>query len=250
MTQKQVGILGLGAYLPEKVLTNLDLEKMVDTSDEWIQSRTGIKERRIAEKGVATSDLAAKAALEAIRSAGLKPTDLDLIILATISSDMLFPSTACIVQDKIGAKCPAFDISAACSGFPYAITIAEGLIRADAYKHILVIGAEVISGFINWKDRSTCVLFGDGAGAAVLGEVKNGHGIMATYLGSDGAQAKLLQIPAGGSAIPASAASVDAGLHYVQMEGSEVFKSAVRTMGDSIAEVTKRAGITINDIDC
>ncbi|MBI3999128.1 MAG: ketoacyl-ACP synthase III [Candidatus Omnitrophica bacterium] len=250
MTQQRVGILGLGAYLPEKVLTNLDLEKMVDTSDEWIQSRTGIKERRIAEKGVATSDLAAKAALEAIRSAGLKPTDLELIILATISSDMIFPSTACIVQDKIGAKCPAFDISAACSGFPYAITIAEGLIRADAYKHILVIGAEVISGFINWKDRSTCVLFGDGAGAAVLGEVKNGHGIMATYLGSDGAQAKLLQIPAGGSAIPPSAASVDAGLHYVQMEGSEVFKSAVRTMSDAIVEVTKRAGIKIEEIDC
>ena len=250
MTQRRVGILGLGAYLPEKVLTNLDLEKMVDTSDEWIQSRTGIKERRIAEKGVATSDLAAKAALEAIRSAGLKPTDLELIILATISSDMIFPSTACIVQNKIGAKCPAFDISAACSGFPYAITIAEGLIRADAYKHILVIGAEVISGFINWKDRSTCVLFGDGAWAAVLGEVKNGHGIMATYLGSDGAQAKLLQIPAGGSAIPPSAASVNAGLHYVQMEGSEVFKSAVRTMSDAIVEVTKRAGIKVEEIDC
>src|SRR3989338_6730184 len=250
MTQRRVGILGLGAYLPEKVLSNHDLEKMVDTSDEWIRTRTGIRERRIAQEGTPTSELAKRASLEAIDAAGLKPTDIDLIILATVTPDMTFPSTACIVQDKIGAKCPAFDISAACSGFPYAVTVAEGLIRAGAYKYILVIGAEVISGFINWKDRSTCVLFGDGAGAAVLGEVKNGHGIMATYLGSDGAQAKLLQIPAGGSAIPASAASVDAGLHYVQMEGSEVFKSAVRTMGDSIAEVTKRAGITINDIDC
>ena len=250
MTQKRVGILGLGAYLPEKILTNKDLERMVDTSDEWIQTRTGIKERRIAEKGTATSDLAAKASLEAIQSAGLKPTDLDLIIVATISPDMIFPSTACIVQEKIGAKCAAFDISAACSGFPYGITIAEGLIRSGTYKHILVVGAEVISGFINWKDRSTCVLFGDGAGAAIVGEVKDGHGILATYLGSDGSQANLLHIPAGGSAIPPSSASVDAGLHYVQMEGSEVFKAAVRTMGDAILEVTKRAHIKVEDIDC
>ncbi len=250
MTQKRVGILGLGAYLPEKVLTNQDLERMVDTSDEWIQTRTGIRERRIAEKGVATSDLAAKASLEAIHSAGLKPTDLDLIIVATVSSDKVFPSTACIMQHKIGARCAAFDISAACSGFPYALTIAEGLIRSGSYKHILVVGAEVISGFINWKDRSTCVLFGDGAGAAVVGEVKDGHGILATYLGADGAQANLLHIPAGGSAIPPSSDSVSAGLHYVQMEGSEVFKAAVRTMEDAIVEVTKRANIKIEEIDC
>ncbi|MBI4372115.1 MAG: ketoacyl-ACP synthase III [Candidatus Omnitrophica bacterium] len=250
MAQTRVGILGLGSYLPEKVLSNLDLEKMVDTSDEWIRTRTGIQERRIAEQGTATSDLAAKASLEAIRSAGLKPTDLDLIILATISPDMIFPSTACIVQNKIGAKCPSFDISAACSGFPYAAAIAEGFIQAGSYKYILVIGAEVISGFINWKDRSTCVLFGDGAGAAVLGPVKDGHGILATYLGADGSQAKLLHIPAGGSAMPPSRASVEAGLHYVQMEGSEVFKAAVRTMSDSILEVTKRAGIQVKDIDC
>ncbi len=249
MTQKRVGFLGLGAYLPEKVLTNQDLERMVDTSDEWIQTRTGIRERRIAEKGMATSDLAAKASLEAIQSAGLKPTDLDLIIVATISSDKVFPSTACIMQKKIGAKCAAFDISAACSGFPYAITIAEGLIRSGSYKYILVVGAEVISGFIDWKDRSTCVLFGDGAGAAVVGEVKDGHGILATYLGADGAQANLLHIPAGGSAIPPSPDSVSAGLHYVQMEGSEVFKAAVRTMEDAIVEVAKRANLKVEDID-
>lgn len=242
--------MGLGACLPEKILTNRDLEKIVDTSDEWIQTRTGIKERRIAEKGTPTSELAAKASQEAIRSAGLKPTDMDLIILATISPDMLFPSTACIVQNKIGARCPAFDISAACSGFPYAMTLGEGLIRSGTYKHILIIGAEVISGFINWKDRSTCVLFGDGAGAAVLGEMTDGHGILATYIGSDGSQAKLLQIPAGGSAIPPTAASIDAGLHYVQMEGSEVFKAAVRTMSDSIVEVTKKAKLKVEDIDC
>ena len=250
MAKRQVGFLGLGAFLPERVLANHDLEKMVATSDEWIQTRTGIRERRIVEKGTATSDLAAKAAAEAIQSAGLKPTDLDLIIVATVSPDMIFPSTACIVQHKIGARCPAFDLSAACSGFPYAIAVAEGLIRSGGYKRILVIGAEVISGFINWKDRSTCVLFGDGAGAAVLGEVEEGHGILATYLGSDGGQANLLHIPAGGSRIPPSSDSVNAGLHYVQMDGSEVFKAAVRTMSDSVAEVVKRAHVKVEDIDC
>ena len=250
MTQRRAGILGLGAYLPEKVLTNQDLERIVDTSDEWIRSRTGIRERRIVEKGTPTSELAQKAAIEAIQSAGLKPTDLDLIILATISPDMIFPATACIVQDKIGARCPAFDISAACSGFPYGLAVAEGLVRSGIYKHILVIGAEVISSFINWKDRSTCVLFGDGAGAAVVGETKDGHGILATHLGSDGGQAKLLQIPAGGSAIPTSRDSVEAGLHYVQMEGSEIFKAAVRTMSDSIVEVTKKSGFKLDEIDC
>lgn len=250
MSQRRVGILGLGAYMPERILTNSDLEKIVDTSDEWIQTRTGIKERRIAEKGTPTSDLAAEASKQALAAAGLKPTDLDLIILATVSPDTIFPSTACVVQNKIGAQCAAFDISAACSGFPYALTVGEGLIRSGTYKHILVIGAEVISAYINWKDRSTCVLFGDGAGAAVLGETKDDSGILSTYLGSDGSQAKLLQIPAGGSAIPTSAESVSQGLHYVQMEGSEVFKSAVRTMSDSVAEVTKRANLTVQDIDC
>ncbi len=250
MSQRRVGILGLGAYVPEKIMTNHDLEKIVDTSDEWIQTRTGIKERRIAEAGTPTSELAAKAALEALESAKLKPTDLDLIILATVSPDMVFPSTACIVQNKIGAQCAAFDISAACSGFPYGLTIAEGLIRSGVYKHILVIGAEVISVYINWKDRSTCVLFGDGAGAAVLGEAKDGHGILSTYWGSDGSQAKLLQIPAGGSAIPTSNESISQGLHYVQMEGSEIFKSAVRIMSDSVLEVIKRANMKLEDVDC
>ncbi|MBI4368276.1 MAG: ketoacyl-ACP synthase III [Candidatus Omnitrophica bacterium] len=251
MTQKkQAGILGLGAYLPERILTNADLEKMVDTSDEWIRTRTGIRERRIAEKGTATSDLAVKASLEAIQNSGLKPSDLDLIILATVTPDMIFPSTACILQNKIGATCPAFDLSAACSGFTYGLALAEGLIRSETYKHILVVGAEVISGFINWKDRSTCVLFGDGAGAAVIGETHDGHGILATYMGSDGSQARLLQIPAGGSAIPPSISSIETGLHYVQMDGAEVFKSAVRTMGDAIQEITKRAHLTIQGIDC
>ncbi|MBI1978384.1 MAG: ketoacyl-ACP synthase III [Candidatus Omnitrophica bacterium] len=250
MSNRRVGILGLGAYLPEKVLTNFDLEKMVDTTDEWITTRTGIRERRIVEKGTATSDLAARAAKEAIQSAKLTPADIDLIIVATISPDMLMPSTACIVQEKIGAKCGSFDISAACSGFPYGLAIGEGLVRSGAYRHILVIGAEVTSSFINWKDRSTCVLFGDGAGAAVVGEVHDGHDILATYLGADGSQAKLLQIPAGGSAIPPTTETINSGLHFVQMEGSEVFKSAVRTMVDAITEVTRRANIKLGEIDC
>lgn len=250
MSERRVGFLGLGAFLPEKVLTNFDLEKMVDTTDEWIQTRTGIRERRIAEKGTPTSDLAAKAAIEAIRSAHLKPTDIDLIIVATVTPDMIFPATACIVQDKIGARCPAFDLSAACSGFPYALVVAEGLIQSGAYKYVLVIGAEVISSFINWKDRSTCVLFGDGAGAAVLGKVSDDHGILATYLGSDGAQAGLLNIPAGGSKMPPSLASINAGMHYLQMDGSEIFKTAVRTMSDATIEVAKRAKLTLDDIDC
>lgn len=248
--ERSVGVLGLGTYLPEKIMTNFDLEKLVDTSDEWIRSRTGIAERRIAEKGTATSDLASRAALEAIQSAGLTPVDIDLIILATTTPDMLFPSTACVVQSKIKAVCPAFDLSAACSGFPYALSVAEGFVRAGMYRRILVIGAEVISSFIDWKDRSTCVLFGDGAGAAIVGETKDGHGILGSYLGSDGSQAELLKIPAGGSAIPTSLESVSAGLHYVRMEGSEVFKSAVRTMTDAISEVTKKAGLEISDIDC
>ena len=250
MSQRRVGILGLGAHVPEKILTNFELEKIVDTTDEWIRTRTGIRERRIAEKGIPTSELAAKAALEALTSAQVKPTDLDLIILATVSPDMLFPATACIVQNKIGARCPAFDLSAACSGFPYGLAIAECLIRSGTYGRILLIGAEVLSGFINWKDRSTCVLFGDGAGAAVLGETGDGHGILSTYLGADGNQAKLLQVPAGGSAIPTSAASVEAGLHYVQMEGSEIFKAAVRTMSEAIVQVLKKAEMKIEDIDC
>lgn len=251
MIQKQARISGLGAYLPEKVVTNFDLAKIVETSDEWIQSRTGIRERRIVEPGTATSDLAAKAALEALNNAGLKPSDIDLIIVATISPDMLFPSTACIVQKKIGAACPSFDISAACSGFPYALAIANGLICSGMYRHILVIGAEAISVFINWKDRSTCVLFGDGAGAAVVSKNEGeGHEILATYLGSDGTQADLLKIPAGGSAIPTSENSVKSGLHYVQMEGTEVFKAAVRTMCDATEKVVKKAGLKLSDVDC
>jgi 3-oxoacyl-[acyl-carrier-protein] synthase-3 len=244
-----VCIRGLGAYLPPRVLSNFDLEKMVETSDDWIRTRTGIRERRIAEKGTPSSDLGVQAAREALANAGLTAADLDLIIVATITPDMLFPSTACGIQNKLGAKCGAFDMAAACSGFPYALTVAEGFIRSGMHRNVLVVGSEVLSGFIDWKDRSTCVLFGDGAGAAVVSRSEiNGHGIVASYLGSDGSQAGILRIPGGGSMNPTSEETLKNGMHYLKMEGSEVFKVAVRTMEDAVHEVVRRGGIQLADV--
>ncbi len=247
------GITGLGAYVPPKVLTNADLEKMVDTTNEWIMTRTGICQRHIAEKGQKASDLGYHAAVEAIKNAGLTVADIELIIVATITPDMFFPSTACNIQNKLGAKCGAFDLAAACSGFPYALGVAEGFVKAGIYKHVLVVGAEVLSGFIDWKDRSTCVLFGDGAGAAVLSRLppeRNGQGILATYLGSDGSQADVLQIPGGGSANPTTPETLEQGLHYLKMQGSEVFKVAVRTMDVAVREVLQRAKLKLEDVHC
>ena len=246
----KVAISGLGAYIPDKVLTNFDIEKMVDTTDEWIRTRTGIRERHIAAKGQSASDLGVKAAWMAIQDAKLTPQDMELIIVATITPDMLFPSTACYIQTKLGAKCGAFDIAAACSGFPYALAVAEGFIRAGIYRNVLVVGAEVLSGFIDWSDRSTCVLFGDGAGAAVVSRAQDGHGIVSSYLGSDGSQADLLQIPAGGSMHPTTEETVKNRMHYLKMEGSEVFKVAVRTMELAVKEILKTAHLTTKDIDC
>lgn len=240
----------MGIYLPDRVLTNFDLEKMVETTDEWIRTRTGIRERRIAQKGECASDLGSRAAQEAIQDAGLAARDIDLIIVATTTPDMFFPSTACMIQHKIGAQCGAFDLAAACSGFPYALTVAAGFVQGGMYQNVLVVGAEVLSGFIDWKDRSTCVLFGDGAGAAVVSAVKDGHGIRATYLGADGGQGELLKIPAGGSRIPPSEESVRLGLHYLKMQGTEVFKIAVRKMEEAILEVLKRGGLTTKEVDC
>ncbi len=218
--QKKVGIIGLGKYLPEKRLTNKDLEKIVDTTDEWITERTGIKERRIARDDEPTSDMAVNAAKGALRNAKLKPENIDLIIVATITPDMFFPSTACVVQNKLGInRIPAFDISVACSGFIYGIVIAEQFIKSGMYKHILVIAAEKLSSVVDWTDRSTCVLMGDGAGAAVLGEVKEG-GILSTYLGADGSKGDLLMMPAGGSKLPASVSTIEARLHFLKMEGN------------------------------
>lgn len=247
-----VGITGLGAYVPEKVLTNFDLEKMVDTTDEWIMTRTGIRERHIAAPGEKASDLGYQAALAALRDAKLTPAEIDLIIVATITPDMFFPSTACNIQAKLGAKCGAFDLAAACSGFPYALSVAESYIRSGMYKNILVVGAEVLSSFIDWKDRSTCVLFGDGAGAAVISRIEKGkgHEVIASYLGSDGSQADILQIPGGGSAQPPSEESLKTGQHFVKMQGSEVFKTAVRTMDDAVKAVLRMCNLKIQDIDC
>lgn len=245
-----VGITGTGSYVPEKELTNLELEKMVDTTDEWIKTRTGISKRRIADAETATSDLATKAAQIAIKDAGLSPEDIDLIIVATVTPDMSFPSTACIVQKNIGAKkAAAFDLEAACSGFIYGITVGEQFIKSGIYNNILVIGAETLSKILNWKDRNTCVLFGDGAGAVVLSQVDEGYGMLASTLGADGASGDYLTQPAGGSRIPASLETVENNLHYVQMDGSEVFKFAVRIMAKSALQATENSGLKIEDID-
>jgi len=250
-TEIRTKIAGLGSFLPKKVLTNFDLEKIVETSDEWIRSRTGIQERRVVDKGIPTSDLASEAAREALANAGLTAEDIDLIVVATITQDMPFPSTACVIQQKIGAiNAACFDLSAACSGFPYALTVADCMIRAGQHKKALVIGAEALSPFIDWTDRSTCVLFGDGAGACVLvSSAQKNQGLIANYLGSDGSYVDILKIPAGGSAIPPSVESVQGKLHTVKMIGSEVFKIAVRTMCDAVIEITKRVGKEVKDID-
>lgn len=246
---KKVGIIGVGEYLPKRVLTNVDLEKMVDTSDEWITTRTGIKERRLAAKGEATSDLALKAAKEALADAGLKAQDIELIIVATITPDMPFPSVACLLQGALLAKrAVSFDVSAACAGFIYALSIAQQFIARGQYKNALVVGAETLSSVTDWKDRNTCVLFGDGAAAAVLSEVKTG-GILSCYLGCDGAHANLLNIPAGGSRTPATHQTVDNNLHYIKMQGNELFKVAVNSMASAAKTVMEQAGVGPSDID-
>jgi len=246
---KRVGIIGVGEYLPKKVLTNADLERMVDTSDEWITTRTGIKERRIVAKNEAASDLAIKAAREALGDARLKPEELDLIIVATITPDMSFPSVACFLQKALSAKkAICFDISAACAGFVYAITVAQQFIARGSCKDALVVGTEVLSSITDWKDRNTCVLFGDGAGAVVLSEVKSG-GILSTYLGSDGTKTDLLLLPAGGSRNPTTHKTIDEKLHYIKMQGNELFKIAVTTMTQAAQVALKRAGLECEDID-
>ncbi len=244
------GIIGTGSCLPPNIITNADLEKMVDTSNEWIVSRTGIKERRVVDEDTATSDLATMAARRALDDAGMEPSELDMIIVATVTPDMNFPSTACLVQSNLGADhCPAFDIEAACSGFLYGLIVASQFIATGVYKNILVIGAECLSKFLNWKDRNTCVLFGDGAGAAIVSRVDEGYGILSHCMGADGEGGKHLILEAGGSRKPASLETVKNELHYVQMEGSEVFKFAVRIMAKASEQVVELAGLTKKDVD-
>ncbi|MCM8901841.1 ketoacyl-ACP synthase III [Caldicoprobacter algeriensis] len=244
------GIIATGSYVPEKVITNHDLEKIVDTSDEWIVTRTGIRERRIADKDTATSDLATIAAQRALERAHLTAQDIDMIIVATVTPDMHFPSTACLVQKNIGAvNASAFDLEAACSGFLYGIVVANQFIATGLYRNVMVIGAECLSKFINWKDRNTCVLFGDGAGAVIVSRVEEGYGFLSQILGADGTGASLLTLEAGGSRRPASFETVEKQLHYIHMEGSEVFKFAVRIMASMAEEAVKRAGLTKEEVD-
>lgn len=246
---RKATITGLGKYLPEKVMTNHDLEKIVDTSDEWIKSRTGIEKRRIAAEDQAASDLAYEAAKEALKDAEIEAEELDLIIVATITPDMMFPATSCIVQEKLGAKnAAAFDLGAGCSGFVYGLSTAVNYIETGMYDNILVIGTEVLSKILNWEDRGTCVLFGDGAGAAVVSPAEKG-GFLATDLGADGSGADTLYQPAGGSRIPASHESIDNNGHYLYMEGTPVFKFAVKTMGKASLKVLKKAGLSKEDVD-
>lgn len=231
-------IISTGSYLPERVLTNFELEKMVDTSDEWITERTGITERRIATENQAASDLAYEASKVALKRAALGIEDIDLIIVATVTGDMPFPSTGCILQDKLGAKyATAFDINAACSGFLYGLYIADGLIRSGMHKRILIVGTEVLSKITDWKDRTTCVLFGDGAGAVIVEPTEEDRGIISMYINSDGSMWDLLHMPGGGSRNPASRDSVDKRLHYVKMKGNELFKVAVRTLEDLVVKI-------------
>ncbi|MBE7679310.1 MULTISPECIES: beta-ketoacyl-ACP synthase III [Paenibacillus] len=247
---RPVGVIGTGKYVPEKILTNSDLEKMVDTNDEWIVSRTGIKERHIAAPDQATSDLAYEAAMKALESAGMTGSDLDLIIVATITPDSAFPSTACILQDKLGAKgAAAFDLSAACSGFVYGLATATSFIQSGMYNNALVIGADCLSRITDYTDRNTCVLFGDGAGAVVIGEVPEGRGFKSFDLGAEGAGGGLLQLEGGGSRLPASAETVENKKHYIYMNGREVFKFAVRVMGTATDEVLRKAELERTDVD-
>lgn len=249
MDKIKANIIGCGSYLPQKVLTNADLEKMVDTTDEWITTRTGIKERRMADPGEAASDLGSKAALKALEMARLNPEEIDCIIVATITPDLPFPATACFIQEKLKAKnACAFDISAACSGFIYALAIAQAFIENKTYKNILVVAVDLLTRITDWTDRGTCVLFGDGAGAVVLQPTKETYGIMSIYLGSDGSAANLLYQPGGGSRQPATEQTVKDRLHFIKMSGNEVFKLAVTAMMDSATKAVELANIKCEQI--
>ncbi len=243
-------IIGWGMYVPERVLTNDDLARMVDTSDEWIRTRTGIRERHIVDKPTeSTATLAARAARAALDKAGISPTALDMIIVSTSSPEHIFPATACIVQDLIGAtNAGAYDLSAACSGFVYALAMAHGLIVSEQADTVMVIGSETLSRLVDWHDRNTCVLFGDGAGAVILQASDMPGGVLATVLGADGSGAYLLSLPAGGSRRPPSLETVRNGEHYIKMDGKAVFRFATRVMAEATREVVEKAGLSLDDV--
>lgn len=250
--QQSVIISGIGAYAPSKILTNSEISTFVDTSDEWIHSRSGIRERRIAGAGEGTSDMGVAAAQIALADAGLAPADIDLLVVGTMTPDLTFPSTACLIQHKLGLRqIPALDIAAACSGFLYTLDVANAMLRSGAYRNALVIGAEKMSSMLDWNDRATCVLFGDGAGACVLQpDDRQGVGLLCSHLGADGSNPSLLHMPAGGSTCPASLDSVNAGLHYLKMNGREVFKLAVKGMESASLQVLEQQGWSTADLSC
>ena len=248
--KRKIKITGSGFYVPDRVMTNFDLEKIVDTSDEWITSRTGIKERRIASEDQATSDLAIEASRKTLEDAGLKVKDIDMIIMTTSTPDTIFPSTACWIQKGLGADhIPAFDVSAGCTGFLYGMIVAEGLILNGTAKRILLIGGEMLTRVSDYKNRNTCVLFGDGAGAVILEESDDESGMLSSYWKADGKLGDLLYQPAGGTRIPPSIEALEKGLHYLTMKGNEVFKHAVKCMGEAALEALKSAGLKREAID-
>lgn len=245
-------VSGVGSYLPEKLLTNHDIEKLVDTNDQWITERTGIQRRHIAAENEACSDLSLKAAQRALNEAGLTAKDLDMIIVCTVSGDQVMPSTACVLQAKLGARqVVAFDLTAACSGFVYGLSVADQFIRTGMYKHVLVVGAEVLHRIVNYKDRETCILFGDGAGAWVVSRAEDGdrNVIMSSHLHADGNCGDLFVLPAGGSKIPLSQHVLDNDLQFVKMKGREIFKHAVRTMTECCHEALKHNDISADQVD-
>lgn len=251
LSSLSASILGTGSYLPERIMTNAELEKMVDTNDEWIRTRTGIQERRIAGPSETTSDMAAAAARVALENAGIDAQEISMIICATVTPDMFFPNTACFVQAKIGAtQAVCFDVSAACSGFLYAMEIARQFIASEQSKTILVIGADKLSTIVNWEDRNTCVLFGDGAGAAILRHRQGGRGIITTSMGSDGTMNNILYTPGGGSAAPTTLENVSQKLATIHMNGRETYKQAVKSMVESSLQALKQADLTIDQITC
>ncbi|MDD3065409.1 MAG: ketoacyl-ACP synthase III [Endomicrobiaceae bacterium] len=248
MNKFNVKILGTGSYVPEKVLTNSDLEKMVDTSDQWITERTGIKERRIIDKSQNLSDLAFEASKKALEKAKMQANQIDVIIVATVSGEMPLPATACILQKKLGINAVAFDISAACSGFMYGLSVAKSFIESGTYKTVLLVGGEVLTRITDWTDRNTCVLFGDGAGAMVLQASETENNVLSLHLGADGNYTNLLNIPAGGTAMPTTHETVDNKLQFIKMAGKEVFKIAVVKMAEAAQKALELAGKKDEDI--
>ena len=250
MTQQNAGIIGMGHSYPEGILSNADLEKIVETSDEWITTRTGIKQRHRAAENEYTSQFGTCAARKALEDAGLRPTDIDIIVCATTTPDQIMPSTGALIQAQLGAHNAAgMDVFAACSGFLYGLTMVESMIRTGQIKYALVIGAEVLTKYVDYTDRSTCVIFGDGAGAAVLGPVPEGTGILATKIRSDGRYEEQLYCPAGGTKLGTTHETIDNRMHFFKMKGNELFKVAVRSMADISAEMLEKSGYTVDDVD-